>query len=734
MPSLDLHAADPGLIAAIARHFVAVGDFGAAEEALSAAPLSTSAAFAAVLVELAAAAARTDTAIAQRALARASESMTTSAPYWRAAAAVAAELGEIEHARAALEKAVGLDEADPKTWMALAKASERMGDHLRAAKAYISAVESAGPSATVLTVAERLRKLKVNEGEPVRMAFVGSSTLEQLRDYVEVGCRAAGLAPEVYVAPFGQFAEEILNAKSGLYSFGAEVIILSVSAQALFPDFYDGLWKEELAERTGAVNEIVERASGLLRGLTSRTNALVLMDTFPTPRFAPLGLLDRREELGLAEFYPLVNALVARRVREEFPTVLLIDLDRIVSDVGKRNATDARMWYVAKVAHSHAAMGALSSAYVGAIKGLKGRSRKCIVLDLDNTLWGGVIGEDGLAGIQLGGDGAGGAFRTFQTSLLQLWERGVLLAVNSKNTHEDAMAALESHPEMVLRPSHFAALRINWQDKASNLKSIAEELNIGLDSLVFMDDSPAECALVRAALPEVRTVCLPSDPSLYRGILLDLNDFTSLNLTDEDRMRGRLYSERRERETWEGDRAENLTEHLAQLGIVVTVSLANEFTIPRITQLIGKTNQFNLTTPRYTEAQVRAFAASDSHGVFSVSVRDRFGEHGLVGTAIVEIGDEAHRVDTFLLSCRVLGRGVETALLSEIARRARSQGAKMLKAVFAPTLKNEPARQFLPGHGFAQDPNDTSQQVWLRLLDDAAVVCPDWITLESQLP
>jgi FkbH-like protein len=325
-------------------------------------------------------------------------------------------------------------------------------------------------------------------------------------------------------------------------------------------------------------------------------------------------------------------------------------------------------------------------------------------VDLDNTLWGGVIGEDGLEGITLGGnDAPGNAFYDFQLALDGLRRRGVLLAICSRNNPDDVWPVIDSHPHMVLRRNHFAASRVNWNDKASNIVEIARDLNLGLDSLVFLDDNPAERALLRQQVPDVLTVDLPADPAYYTDALLNLDVFESLGLTDEDRARGEMYLQAQTRREFEKAvvASTDLMTHLESLGIAIKIEKATPFSIPRIAQLVNKTNQFNLTTRRYTEAQVRTMAeAAGDSVVYSVTVGDRFGDLGLTGVAIVHTNTDSWVIDSFLLSCRVLGRGIEDALLAHIIGRAKASGVRVLHGHFIPTAKNAPARDFYAARGF----------------------------------
>ena len=300
------------------------------------------------------------------------------------------------------------------------------------------------------------------------------------------------------------------------------------------------------------------------------------------------------------------------------------------------------------------------------------------------------------------------------------------------------LEVLERHPDMILRPRHFAAIRINWLDKAANLRSIAEELNIGLESVAFMDDSATECHLVRAQLPQVLTIQLPRDPARYRATLLEMTDFETLALTDEDRRRGALYAQRRERLRWEDRHAGNLDAYLADLGLVVEVASANSYALPRVAQLIGKTNQFNLTGRRHGEGAVRAFAQSGGHLICAMRVRDRFGDHGLVGAAILATDDGATwTVDTLVVSCRVLGRGVETAFLSALAAAARGQGGTRLRGLFVASAKNAQTADLYPRHGFspaaagdagATSAGDAGTEVWMFDLA-GEIAPPPWLTL-----
>jgi len=335
--------------------------------------------------------------------------------------------------------------------------------------------------------------------------------------------------------------------------------------------------------------------------------------------------------------------------------------------------------------------------------GYLGISKKCIVLDLDNTLWGGIIGEDGFNGIKLGPDPPGNAFMEFQKTLLSFHQRGIILAINSKNNYDDAIKVIQEHPYMQLREDNFASLKINWNDKVSNMKEIAEEINIGLDSIIFFDDDPVNREFVKINLPQVEIIDLPRDPSEFVNILKRLNEFSVLKITQEDQQRGKMYVEQRKRNDLEKS-SPNLEGFLKQLDLRVSIKTANDFTIPRISQLTLKTNQFNLTTKRYQENDIKKFAQDKSYLVGCAQVEDKFGDNGITGVFIVNKNNPKEwYLDTFLLSCRVMGREVEKGIIGYVIKKAKESGVQYLRAQFIPTQKNKPVEDFLPNCGFKKE-------------------------------
>jgi FkbH-like protein len=409
-------------------------------------------------------------------------------------------------------------------------------------------------------------------------------------------------------------------------------------------------------------------------------------------------------------------------IASETAGVHILNYETLTAFHGKGSIADQRLRHLARMEIGHEMFLKLARMMLAHMVALCGFGRKCVVLDLDNTLWGGIVGEDGPSELQLGPEYPGSAFVEFQQALLALYRRGVLLAINSKNNNADALAVLEHHPSMVLHPEHFAAMRINWKDKCENIEAIASELNLGLDAMVFVDDSPAERELMRRLRPEVLTPEWPTDPVLYASALEELLDFASISVTGEDLRRGEMYSAERGRSSLK-ERSATLQEYLFGLKMQVSIKEAEAVDIPRVTQLVQKTNQFNLTTRRYSFAQVENFLRADNTVVYVLRNTDAFGDNGLVGVAVVvkEVGgdsDPIWRIDSLLMSCRVLGRTIEDAFLHFLLNEANGKGAQYMVGEFIPTNKNIMVKDFYRDAGFR--PAEVSERGSMWILDLAS--------------
>ncbi|NHJ40161.1 MAG: HAD-IIIC family phosphatase, partial [Asgard group archaeon] len=407
--------------------------------------------------------------------------------------------------------------------------------------------------------------------------------------------------------------------------------------------------------------------------------------------------------------------------------------DELAAKFGKDDYINYPMYYRGALLLSENFLPKLSYALLGYIRALKGKNSKCIVLDLDNTLWGGIIGEDGLDGIKLNINYPGNEFVDFQRSLLSLYNRGIILAVNSKNNEADAMEVFNKHPYMQLKDSHLASYRINWHDKVQNMIELAKEINIGLDSMVFFDDNPVERARIKESVQEVKVVDLPKSSALYKKVLEDLNYFDTFSLTKEDLTRGEKYYQKRKRDEIR-QQVQSIDDFIKTLELIAIMKQADDFALPRVTSLINRTNQFNLTTKRYNEKEVQEMAKNTKDfNLYTLEVKDKFGEEGIVGVSLIrKETSKLWTIDTFLMSCRVIGRKIETAFLYKIINDAIKTKVEEIKAEFIPTKKNPLVKDFYQEHGFEliEESEDGSTKWCFKL--KKPIPYPKYLTVEEQ--
>jgi FkbH-like protein len=467
------------------------------------------------------------------------------------------------------------------------------------------------------------------------------------------------------------------------------------------PEAVSAAYAAWVSRGSGRVDDVlieVDHFASRVGSLRDRFAHLIVIGWMPPALNEAFASLAMRDGCGLSNLTMRMNLRLAECLGS-IPGALLLDAGgwRHV----ERSPEEAKLWYAAKVPYRTEVFRRAARQVKSSLHAARGRSRKLIVLDLDDTLWGGLVGEVGPAGLRLGGhDAVGEAFVDFQRTLRSLKERGLLLAVASKNDAAVAMEALEHHPEMVLRRSDFAACRINWDDKAANIAGICDELNIGLHSTVFIDDSPVERARVSESLPEVLVPEWPASPLLYVDRLISLGCFDTVLLTDEDRARSELYARERLRSAARAGLP--LDEWVRRLDLRVDVEILNERNFPRAVQLLNKTNQMNLSTRRLDQGQLTAWLRSGHRRIWTFRVGDRFGDAGLTGLASVDIVGRTAVLTDFVLSCRVFGRRVESAMLATAVEWARETGALEMVAEFRPTSKNGPCLAFLERSGLEQ--------------------------------
>ena len=569
-------------------------------------------------------------------------------------------------------------------------------------------------------------------GDQFKVAILRAYTVEPLVPLLQASATLAGLNLRIEVGGFNTYVQDILSPDSWLYFFRPQMIILAVQGRDLLPTVWDRATETSSTETEMQVSSAMTDLNNLLDVLRNRSNASILLPTVDVPVHPRSGILDAQTLWG---DYAVIHAF-NRSLREMAATqtgVYIVDVEGLAGRFGRTRWYDDQKWNLARLPFAADALTEIAREYMRYVHVLSGKLCKLVAVDLDNTLWGGVVGEDGLEAIRLGPGHDGAAYLEVQRVLLDLYRRGILLAICSKNNIDDAMAVLERHPRMLLRPAHFAAVRINWEDKAQNLRDIADELNLGLDSIAFVDDNPAERDRVLQELPEVHVVELPENPAVYAQILRKSPYFERLAVSTEDRERSRYYTEeRRRREVRCG--TTSIEDFYRSLDMEVEIGEADSGSISRIAQLTQKTNQFNLTTRRYSEQEILALAKQMQWRVCWLRSRDRFGDNGIVGVAIVKIDGTTCIIDTFLLSCRVIGRTMETAMLAEISKVAHAHGARFLEGRFIPTSKNAPAKDFYSLHGFTcEESSPSGASLWRLDMTEMMPKWPQWISRSGAL-
>ena len=534
----------------------------------------------------------------------------------------------------------------------------------------------------------------------VRLALLGSATLDHLGPAIRVAGLRRQLLINVHTGGYGQYRQELLEPAAALASFSPQVVLLSLTARDLIRGIPVTATAAEV--ETGLDHAVGQLAVlwGKARGLGASVIQQTLLET-AEPLF---GSLDRQVPGSPGRLVALLNdRLSAAAAREG---VALVDVARASARDGLDAWYDAARWLQAKIEIAPSAAMAFGELVARVLAAQRGLSRKCLVLDLDNTLWGGVIGDDGIEGIVLGeGSAAGEAHLALQRYAKLLGQRGVILAVCSKNDPRIAESVFHEHPEMLLKRSDIAAFVANWEDKAENLRRIASQLNIGLDSLVFVDDNPAERARIRQSLPMVAVPELPADAGGYVRRLAEAGYFEAVAFTSEDVQRGEQYAANASREALLQS-SQSMDDYLQALAMEVRFGPVTAVDLARVTQLINKTNQFNPTTRRYSAEEVAAICADDRGFTLQLRLTDRFGDNGLVSAALLrpDAGDpDALEVDTWVMSCRVFGRQLESEAMNLMVETARSRGVRRLRAAYLPTPKNGVVSQLYQDLGFTRE-------------------------------
>ena len=550
---------------------------------------------------------------------------------------------------------------------------------------------------------------------PFRLGIISNATTDFVVSPLVATAARHGINLEVIETPFGLAMQSALDPSSVLYASSLDAVLVAIDYRGLPLAPMLGDAAQEAAICDGAIDLVMSICDAV------RVHAGIpcILQTLARPVESTFGSLDLAltgTERSLLDRFN--RALAVKSAERED---LLLDVAGLAETVGLADWHDPALWNLGKIPFSNDMLPLYADVVCRLLAALRGKSRRCLILDLDNTLWGGVIGDDGLEGIVLAqGDALGEAYLNVQRAALALRSRGVVLAVSSKNQDDTARLPFREHAEMLLKENHIAVFQANWNDKATNIKAIAEELSLGLESMVFLDDNPVERGLVREILPEVAVPELPDDPALYARTLIASGYFEAIAFSAEDRHRAEFYQDNARRLTLQRQ-AGDIEGYLRSLAMTIHFAPFDAVGRSRISQLINKSNQFNLTTRRYSEAEVASAEIDPNAWTLQVRLRDSFGDNGMICVVICRRDGHIWDIDTWLMSCRVLGRGVEQAVLTEIVRNASNRGLVALRGSYVPSSRNALVRQHYAKLGFSQMPNPGSEtSLWNLTLTDYA--------------
>jgi FkbH-like protein len=548
----------------------------------------------------------------------------------------------------------------------------------------------------------RAKGLLQPSGRKRRIALIGGASLRPMVDFIEhFASILGGIDCEMWTGDFDNYHAEALDPGSDLFEFKPDIVLVLPSERRCV---YQGPLASSRAEQEESGRTVVRDLLDLCQSIHTHSKAEIVLGNFRlSPYFDP-GAIRSTSLVSTYAYRKFVNMELGFAAPSY---VHICDIEFLSNRRGNLSGVDDRTWFESKQPFASDLMIDVAREYAHVLSNLGKPAKKVVVLDLDNTLWGGIIGDDGLEGIELGTTSPRGeAFRDFQQYLLELSKRGILLAVCSKNDHDKAIEPFEKHPEMVLRLKDIVCFKANWEPKSENIKAIARELNLGIDSLVFVDDNPAEIEIVNQFVPEVSTVWVGDDPSEFAPKLKDSRLFELRQVTNEDLQRVQQYKQESERQQLMHT-ATDMDSYLGSLEMVGVITPFNAIDVPRIAQLIAKSNQFNLTTRRRTEAEVAALIGDSSYAGFTMRISDKFGEHGLISIVIGHVSGEDFEIDTWLMSCRVLKRQVEDAVLNEIVRLAQQHGSQRVIGRYIPSAKNSMVSDHYAKMGFTPYSKDS---------------------------
>lgn len=545
-----------------------------------------------------------------------------------------------------------------------------------------------------LALVKENRRLDATGKTKIKIAVLAEFASQKYCEMLRVLFARSGFDAQIHEAEYDTIELEALNPESGLYAFEPDVVLLVPSTNSLrYKYFQEADGRAEFGDRVAA------RFENVWKAIAARTKAQIVQGNYAMPYERQFGNFDWKVPHS---FYAQVHRLNGRLAELARGTnVLIDDIDSIASHVGRATWCEERLWTIAKALCTPAHLPRVAQNTVDVVLSTRGRGIKCLILDLDNTLWGGIIGDDGIDGIQIGPFGDGEPFYRLQLFLREMKRRGIILCVASKNTHDVALKVFREHPEMVLREEDIAVFMVNWEPKVEGIKAIKEVLNIGFDSIAFLDDNPFERNMVRQYLPDVVVPELPEDASEYVRAISELNLFETTAFTAEDGQRTALYQEEAKRKLLEKSFG-NVDDYLRSLEMQITIAPFDSFHLPRVAQLIQRSNQFNLTTRRWGQEECEQLMNAEGTLPLYVRLVDRFGDYGLISVVVMEMHGTDATLPMWLMSCRVLSRGVEQHVMNHVLAAARARGAKRVIGEYIPTPKNAMVKDFYSKYGFTQ--------------------------------
>ena len=549
------------------------------------------------------------------------------------------------------------------------------------------------------------KKNKTKKLKKLKLGIISSSTTDFLKSSLIITALRYGIRLEIYISDYDQISQLAFNNKNFFKDLNLDFILLYIDTKSLenFVNF-----KNKKSPKKNVIN-FINFLNSVVLNLNKKTNAEIILSNFSQVSNSIFGSFEKKLPSSKTWF---INNVNQKLNQIEYNFLHILDIDILSSTIGLENWYNQKLWFIAKIPFDINYV-PIFSEYILRILGNKlGKSKRCLICDLDNTLWGGVIGDDGLDGIQIGnGDPVSEAHLDLQKIILEIRNRGVALAICSKNDEKNALLPFKKHPEMILKEKHFAIIQANWTDKASNIRLISKSLSLGLESMVFLDDNPVERAQVRQELPDVAVPELPNDPSLYAQTLLAAGYFETISFSKEDKKRAKSYEDNSKRLQLLKT-SSNINKFLKDLDMKISFENFNKLGRSRITQLINKSNQFNLTTKRYSENKIEQLEKNRNFFTRQIRLKDKYGDNGMICVVIFEKQKQKWIIDTWLMSCRVLGRKVELATLYNLIYSAKKYNIKEIIGKFIPTNRNNLVKNHYKDLGFKLKSKKNKIELW----------------------